>query len=68
MINARHDQLRALVKLEQFYIHMCTAASTKSHASEKIKCPNFGILRIESDVFFDADSDYEIVLLSKCSL
>ena len=32
-------------------------ASTKSHASGKIKNPYFGILRIASDVFFDADSE-----------
>ena len=31
--------------------------STKSHASEKIKSPYFGILRIARDVFFDADSE-----------
>ena len=34
-----------------------TTASTKSHASETIKNPYFGILRIASDVFFDADSE-----------
>ena len=33
------------------------SASTKSHASEKIKSPYSGILRIASDVFFDADSE-----------
>ena len=32
-------------------------ASTKSHASEKIKIPYSGILKIASDVFFDADSE-----------
>ena len=38
-----------------------TSTITKSHASErlklKIKSPYFGILRIASDVFFDADSE-----------
>ena len=33
------------------------SASTKSHASEKIKNPYFGNVRIASDVFFDADSE-----------
>ena len=32
------------------------SASTKSHASEKIKNHYFRTLRIGSDVFFDADS------------
>ena len=32
-------------------------ASTKSHASEKIKSPYSGNLRIAFDVFFDADSE-----------
>ena len=33
------------------------SASTKSHASGKIENPYFRILRVVSDVFFDADSD-----------
>ena len=33
------------------------AASTKSHASGKIKNRSFRILRMGSDVFFDADSE-----------
>ena len=32
-------------------------ASTKSHASGKIKNRSFRILRMGSDVFFDADSE-----------
>ena len=32
-------------------------ASTKSHASEKIKNHYFRTLRMGSDVFFDADSE-----------
>ena len=34
-----------------------TYASTKSHASGKIKNRSFRILRMGSDVFFDADSE-----------
>ena len=30
---------------------------SKSHAREKINSPFFGILRIASDVFFNADSE-----------
>ena len=36
---------------------MYTAASTKSHASGKIKNRSFRILRMKSDVFFYADSE-----------
>ena len=40
-------------------------ASTKSHASGKIKNPYFGILSIASDVFFDADSESPHMTLGK---
>ena len=36
---------------------MTCVASTKSHASGKIKNRSFRILRMGSDVFFDADSE-----------
>ena len=42
--------------LGAFYVDDKISASTKSHASEKIKNPYFDILKIASDVFFDADS------------
>ena len=42
-----------------------THASTKSHASGKIKTRYFRILRIGSDVFFDADFDAPHMTWSK---
>ena len=40
-------------------------ASTNSHASGKSKNPYFRILRIRSDVFFDADSESSDMALGK---
>ena len=51
-----------ITPLSSYIVNVWTcpqSASTKSHASEKIKTksPYSGILRIASDVFFDADSE-----------
>ena len=49
------ENFEEIARLER--AHVAIVASTKSHASEKIKSPYFGIVRIASDVFFDADSE-----------
>ena len=42
---------------QNFPTAVCDFASTKSHASGKIKNRSFRILRMGSDVFFDADPE-----------
>ena len=43
--------------VDRFCYTLKVSASTKSHASGKIKIRYFRNLRIRSGVFFDADSD-----------
>ena len=50
------DKLQEMITLKMIGIQMCTA-SANSHASGKIKNHYIRILRMESDVFFDAESE-----------